>query len=150
MIENSDAVRPCPCPSVVPFSFRRPPSFPPSFLPSFGFVHRDRPVFFHSNCAPIVRSVPVGQSVCLSASPSLSVVFPSPPLAPQRHRRRGSISIDLKFSKPISCTRLPLTFEPEEEGELRRETSRYSKGVLTPYANGGVICSVLFIFTSCS
>ena len=123
MIENSDAVR------VRPSSLFH-------FVSPFFWLRTSRPTSFFSFKLCAHRSFgprgAVSLSVLLSLPPpSLSVVFPSPPLAPQRQRRRRSISIDLKFSKPISCTRLPLTFEPEE-GELRREKSRFSKGLLNP------------------
>ena len=113
VIENSDAV------SVAPFSFRPFPS---------PYVHRDRPTdrptdqfFFHSNCAPIVWSPWGSQSV----PSSLRSVSPSPLHHSARASATGSISIDLKFSKPISCTRLQ--FATERKGERAAEGERESK-----------------------
>ena len=104
MIENSDAVS-IPPSLLVPFSFRPPRS-------AFAAA-ADRPVFSFKLRAH--RLVPVGQSVC----PSPPAVCP-PSLLP-RHigGGRGSISIDLKFSKPISCTRLQ--FATERKGERAAE-----------------------------
>lgn len=95
MIENSDAVF-----VRRPFSFR-----PPSAYIATG-------QFFHSNCAPIVWSPWGSQSV-----PPCGLSFSTTASA------TGSISIDLKFSKPISSTRLQLAFE-RKEGEGRGEGER--------------------------
>ena len=99
------------------------PSPPFHFVPFLPRTYTDRPTdqfFFHSNCAPIVWSPWGSQSV----PSSLRSVSPSPLHHSARASATGSISIDLKFSKPISCTRLQLALEGEEEGERRREGER--------------------------